>query len=221
MTRRASRAARARLAYLPDDSPFPAELSACALLDLLGSLGGLPRRERRRRAAHLLERVGLTSAARRTLGTYSRGMLRRLGLAQAFLTEPDLVLLDEPTAGLDASGYVALAELTTEARARGASIVVASHVLSDLHETCDRLAVLIDGHQVASGTPAEVLTPGALTSEAAHGMRVDGLDAAARTALASWVQEHGGSVDSLDSEPGGRVALGDLFRRLSPPESGT
>jgi len=220
VSRRRSSAARARLAYLPDDSPFPVELSALAVLDLLGALSGLARQERRRRAARMLERVGLTSAARRTLGTYSRGMLRRLGLAQAFLTDPDLVLLDEPTAGLDASGYVALAELTAEARARGASIVVASHVLSDLHEACDRLAVLIDGKQVASGTLAEVMAPAAAETSPVPGLRVEGLDGPGRSALALWVQEHGGTTRPLEADTGGRVALGDLYRRLAPPESG-
>ena len=202
------REARARLAYLPDDSPFPGELSARSALDLMGSLSGLERRDRRARAERMLERVGLGSAAGRGLRTYSRGMLRRFGLAQAFLHDPDLVLLDEPTAGLDALGFEVLDELTAEARERGAALVFASHLLSDVHATCDGLAVLIDGRLVASGPPAEVFADGDGRAEPC----VRGLDRAGREALEQWAREHGAHVGIAD---GGQLALGKLFQRLA------
>lgn len=149
-------AVRRRVGWLPEDSPFPPELDARATLDLLGSLQGLARAERRRRGAALLERVGLADHARVPLGRYSRGMLRRFGLAQALLHGPELVLLDEPTAGLDAPGYGALHELLEEALAGGATLVLSSHLFGDVHEHCDRLAVLSGGRVALEGDPAEI-----------------------------------------------------------------
>ncbi|MEM9383378.1 MAG: ABC transporter ATP-binding protein [Planctomycetota bacterium] len=151
------RGVRDRLAYLPDVSPFPEELSAPAVLDLVGSLGGLGRRERRSRAATLLERVGLGDVRRAPLRTFSRGMHRRFGFAHAFLQDPDVVLLDEPTAGLDAPGFDVLAELLAVTRARGATIVLASHVASDLIDRCDDLLLLRAGRVEKHGTPDELL----------------------------------------------------------------
>ena len=153
---------RRRVGFLPEDSPFPPELRALPALVLLGTLRRMPRARARERGAELLERVGLGEAGRAPLGRFSRGMLRRFGLAQAVLHEPELILLDEPTAGLDATGFGVLAELLSEARSRGAAIVVASHLATDLHAHCERLAVLLDGRVAAEGDPAELLGDGGL-----------------------------------------------------------
>jgi len=150
-------AVRARVGYLPEDAAFPRELTLRGALHLLGALQGMPRRAYRDRSEELLQSVGLHARATTTLGRCSRGMLRRFGLAQAWLHAPDLVLLDEPTAGLDAPGFEVLSELLLEARAREASVVLASHVLSDLSERCDEVVVLLDGSVAAHGTPHEVL----------------------------------------------------------------
>lgn len=149
-------AVRRRLGYLPEDSPFPPELSARAALELCGSIRGLAGRELRERARTMLARVGLGERARTTLGRFSRGMLRRFGLAQACLHEPELLLLDEPTAGLDALGFGVLDELLAEARSRGASTIVATHLWSDVERGCQHLALVADGRVVAHGEPAEV-----------------------------------------------------------------
>jgi len=151
------RRARARIGYLPDGCPFPDELSPLSVLGLLGSLHGLARRECARAAEAGLERVGLAREARRPLRHFNQGMKRRFGLAQAFLHRPDLLLLDEPTAGLDAEGYVVLEELLGEARARGAALLLATHVLSDLQDHCPRSAVLLAGRIAAAGPTAELL----------------------------------------------------------------
>lgn len=199
-----SQRVRERLAYLPEDSPFPTELSALGVMELLGSLHGLRRRELRPRATSLLERVGLGEQHRTPLRSYSRGMLRRFGLAQTFLTEPDLVLLDEPTAGLDATGFGVLEDLLADARARQATVVLCSHLLSDVHDHCDRLAVLLDGKLAASGTPAELFgVTGRMRLE------VEGLDDAQLTRLGEWAQQHGGRV--LSARPAGRTLL-ELYR---------
>ncbi len=156
-------AARADLVgWLSDDTAFPREMSIRGALRLAGSLHGLRGSALVSRADALLERVGLAAHARQTLGRASRGMLRRFGLAQAWIHAPELVLLDEPTAGLDAEGFVVLAGFLDEARAAGTTVILASHVASDLAERCDELAVLLDGRVAARGAPARVLAGGGL-----------------------------------------------------------
>jgi ABC-type multidrug transport system ATPase subunit len=148
---------RKRVGYLPEDAAFPRELTLRGALHLLGALQGMPRRVCREHAESLLSVVGLRERATTTLARCSRGMLRRFGLAQAWLHSPDLVLLDEPTAGLDALGFEVLAELLAEARARQVAVVMASHVLSDLSEHCDEVAVILGGRIEVAGTPQTVL----------------------------------------------------------------
>jgi ABC-2 type transport system ATP-binding protein len=201
---------RARVGWLPEESPFPRELGARRALELIGNLNGLPRAQARERAGVLLERVGLAHAARTPLGRFSRGMLRRFGLAQAVLADPELLLLDEPTAGLDAPGCEVLEELLAEARARGASVVIASHLLADVHRHCERLAVLIGGRLAAVGTPLELLAR-AQPDEVAAEVEVSGLDAAALGELASHVRSHGGRW--LGARPAQHSLLA-LYKRL-------
>ena len=148
---------RRRIGYLPEESPFPPEMSARSALDLLGSLQGMTRADRRREGDRLLEQVGLRTEARHRLGRYSRGMLRRFGLAQAALARPELLLLDEPTAGLDAEGFEVLGTMLAEARARGATVLLASHLIGDLRDCCDELAVILAGRIALRGEPRALL----------------------------------------------------------------
>jgi ABC-2 type transport system ATP-binding protein len=148
---------RRRVGYLPEESPFPPELTARAALDLLGSLQGMDRAERRAESARLLELVGLRGEEHHRLGRFSRGMLRRFGLAQAALARPALLLLDEPTAGLDAPGFDVLALLLAESRERGAAVVIASHLIGDLRDHCQELAVILGGKIAVRGDPRELL----------------------------------------------------------------
>lgn len=150
-------AIKRRLAFLPDGQPFPAELRALDALHLIASLKGVSRDERRTRVPAMLERVGLGDRGRTRLGAFSRGMHRRFGLGQAFIARPDLVLLDEPTAGLDAPGFDVLNDVLGEARARGATIILASHVASDLIDHCTHLMLLAGGRCVREGTPDQLL----------------------------------------------------------------
>ena len=152
-----SASVRRRVGFLPEESPFPRDVRALTALELMGSLKGLGRREARTRGRTLLGRVGLGSEERTRLGRFSRGMLRRFGLAQAVLHDPDLILLDEPAAGLDAQGFVVLEELLDEALARGARVVISSHLAGEVLASCERIICLIDGRIVADGTPAGVL----------------------------------------------------------------
>lgn len=153
-------AIKRRLAFLPDGQPFPAELRALDALHLIAALKGMPRSERRTRVPAMLERVGLGDRARTRLGAFSRGMHRRFGLGQAFLSEPDLILLDEPTAGLDAPGFDVLNDVLGEARHRGATIVLASHVASDLVDHCSHLMLLAGGRLLREGSPDQLLGDG-------------------------------------------------------------
>lgn len=150
-------AARARVGYLPEGSPWPPELALAAALELLLALRGFGRAEARRTAGEALDRAGLGAERTRPLGRCSSGQRRRFGLAQAFAHRPDLVLLDEPTVGLDAPGLDVLAHWLCDVRARGASAVVCSHRPADLFGTVDRLAQLQLGRLVADGQSAAFL----------------------------------------------------------------
>ncbi|MBK7875467.1 MAG: ABC transporter ATP-binding protein [Planctomycetes bacterium] len=153
---------RRAIGYLPEDSPFPRELGARGTLDLAAALQGMPRAERQRECDRLLELVELRDRARTPLGRFSRGMLRRFGLAQAWIARPKLLLLDEPTAGLDAPGFAVLDRVLAEARANGTTVVLASHLLSDLVDGCEELCVLLGGRIVERGAPRAVLGAGTL-----------------------------------------------------------
>lgn len=193
-----------RVGFLPEDSPFPPELTARAALDLLGSVHGLGRSEVRARGARLLDEVGLAADSNRRLGRYSRGMLRRFGLAQAWLHEPELLLLDEPTAGLDAEGFEALDVLLERAHERGATVVLASHLIGDLQVRCDELAVLVGGRLAERGSSAELLArPGAWRLE------LSGLERAQLAELEAWVAREGGRV--VEVAPSGRTLV-ELYR---------
>jgi ABC-type multidrug transport system ATPase subunit len=153
----------------------------------------------------MLERVGLAAAARKRLGSYSRGMLRRFGLAQAFVHDPEVLLLDEPTAGLDALGFEVADLLLAEARARGATVVIASHVLGELTAHCADVAVLVGGAVVARGAPGELshaLGPDAWTEIAVEGLTAEGLGA-----LRARIEELGASYRGAQPAQHDLIAL--------------
>jgi ABC-type multidrug transport system ATPase subunit len=145
-------AARARVGYCPEEAPWPLELSTREALELRALSDGHAPPRARELAGEWLDAVGLTAAAGTRLGACSRGMRRRFGLAQALLGDPELVLLDEPTAGLDAEGLLRFDGLVSRARARGATLVMSSHALSDLARHCDQLALLCAGRLAARGS---------------------------------------------------------------------
>jgi ABC-2 type transport system ATP-binding protein len=139
---------RARIGFLPEHFRFHDCLTAEELLELHGRLLGLRGAALAARRGALLARVGLTEAARRPLKTYSKGMLQRVGLAQALLGNPDLVFLDEPTSGLDPLGRVLVRELIDELRANGTTVFLNSHLLGEVEATCDRVAFVKQGRVV-------------------------------------------------------------------------
>jgi ABC-2 type transport system ATP-binding protein len=153
---------RRRIGYAPDAPLFPRRLTGLQILVLHGEMLGFARGAARDRAAKFAEQVGLAEPARRPAGTYSRGQAQRLGLALALLGDPDLVLLDEPTAGLDPAGVAAMRELLVSLRGRGAGVLLNSHLLSEVERVCDRVLFIKEGrllhtHDVrAGGKRAEV-----------------------------------------------------------------
>jgi ABC-2 type transport system ATP-binding protein len=138
-------ATRRRIGYAPDAPLFPRSLSGIEVLTLHGELLGFGRRESRERATRFAGEVGIAEAARRRTVTYSRGQQQRLGVALALLGDPDLVLLDEPTAGLDPAGVAAMRELLVALRARGAAVLLNSHLLSEVERVCDRVLFIKGG----------------------------------------------------------------------------
>ncbi len=145
-------ASRRRVGYLPEDHRFPEYHTAESALDFYGSLHEMPREERRRRIPELLARMDLSDAARRKIRTYSKGMKQRLGLAQAVLHDPDLIFLDEPTDGVDPLGRKQVRDLLLELKARGKTIFLNSHLLSEVELVCGRVGILDQGRLLREGS---------------------------------------------------------------------
>lgn len=197
---------RRRVGYQPEGAlPFGV-LSAPEFLAYAGAALGLPNQEADARAAHWLDRLDLRHAGARAVRTFSTGMQKRLALAAALLAEPGVLLLDEPTAGLDPLGSEVIMAVLRERRAAGTAVLLASHHLLEVEELCDEVVVLQDGALRLSGTLAELLGTGADT------LVVRGLDADGLRQLAARARELGGDVVRQGRE---RQHLFALFRQLS------
>ena len=146
------------IGYLPEESYLYKYLTAYETLDFFGSLFNLSALERRKRADQLLEMVGLSHARNRPVGEFSKGMTRRIGLAQAMINDPALLILDEPTSGLDPLGCREVKDLIHLLKKRGKTVIVTSHLLSDIEEVCDRVIILYGGKIRAQGTLNDLLT---------------------------------------------------------------
>jgi ABC-2 type transport system ATP-binding protein len=153
----------ARIGYLPEESHLYPFLSAKETLDFYGRLFGLNRAERKRRIDSLLEMVGLTGAGSRLVGQYSKGMQRRIGLAQALINDPELLILDEPTSGLDPIGTRQIKDLVCELGRRGKTVLLCSHLLADVEDVCDRIGILYGGKMQAEGKVGALLAQREMT----------------------------------------------------------
>lgn len=149
---------REDVGFLPESPYFPRYLTAHEMLKFYGTLCGLRGARLRSRVNELLEIVGLTSARDRRLGGFSKGMLQRIGLAQALINEPRVVVLDEPTAGVDPAGALQIRELILELKRRGITVLLSSHLLTQVQEVCDRVGILASGVLVREGGLEELLT---------------------------------------------------------------
>jgi ABC-2 type transport system ATP-binding protein len=149
---------KSRIGYLPEESYLYRYLDSRETLDFFGNLFQLSRGERRNRTGQLLEMVGLSQTSTRAVGEFSKGMQRRIGLAQALINDPDLVMLDEPTSGLDPIGCREMKDLILALAQRGKTVVLSSHLLADVEDVCDRVVILYGGRVQAMGTLKELLT---------------------------------------------------------------
>ena len=148
---------KARIGYLPEESYLYRYLNSRETLDFFGNLFHLDKADRNNRAEQLLEMVGLGKTQTRAVGEFSKGMQRRIGLAQALINDPDLVILDEPTAGLDPIGCREVKDLIIALARRGKTVILSSHLLSDVEDVCDRVVIYYGGKIQANGTLKELL----------------------------------------------------------------
>lgn len=146
-----------RIGFLPEESYLYRYLTARETLDFYGRLFKLPAKVRKMRTEALLDMVGLKAVANRHVGTFSKGMARRIGLAQALINDPDLLILDEPTTGLDPIGTRQIKDLIIELARRGKTILLCSHLLADVEDVCDRIAILYGGKVQAEGNVRDLL----------------------------------------------------------------
>ncbi len=195
-----------RIGYLPEETYLYRFLNAEETLDFYGRLFGIPRAARRQRAFELIELVGLGWAKRRQLKEYSKGMMRRIGLAQALINDPELLLLDEPTTGLDPIGIRQMKELLLSLREQGKTILMCSHRLDDVEDVCDRIAILHRGELRELGRVDDLLKIRELTQ-----IRAAGLSREAREEVLQVIQRHHGKVVSVDHPT---ATLEELFVRI-------
>lgn len=154
----------ARVGYLPEHHRFPEYLTGRQVVEFYGGLCGVPRRIRRRRASELISLVGMHEWADTKVKGYSKGMRQRIGIAQALVNDPELVLLDEPTDGVDPVGRREIRQVLAHVRAQGKAVLLNSHLLSELEMVCDRVSILVQGSVARQGT-IEELTRGKLRYE--------------------------------------------------------
>jgi ABC-2 type transport system ATP-binding protein len=152
----AERQTLARVGYVHENPAFPRYLSAMALLEYYGALALLTEPVVRSRAAMLLDMVGLADRGHEPISRFSKGMIQRLAIAQALMNDPELLVLDEPSEGLDLVGRRLVREVIAERRRRGFAVLLISHVLGEVEQVCDRLGVLVNGHLVHYGTVADL-----------------------------------------------------------------
>jgi ABC-2 type transport system ATP-binding protein len=157
----------ARVGYVHESHAFPGYLTARGALEFYGALSLLPEAEVRARVPRLLETAGLADRSREPIRRFSKGMLQRLAVAQAILNEPDLLVLDEPSEGLDLEGREMLREVVAQRRSRGGAVLFVSHALGEIETLCDRVAVLVGGRLARCGSVAELRGPGNATAAGA------------------------------------------------------
>lgn len=149
--------AKKRVGYLPEETYLYKHLTAFETLDFFGALFGLSSAERKSRAEQLLDMVGLSHARNRMVGEFSKGMARRIGLAQAMINDPEFLILDEPTSGLDPIGCREVKDLILALKKRGKTVLITSHLLSDVEDVCDRVVILYGGRIRAEGALSDLL----------------------------------------------------------------
>lgn len=174
--------AKARIGFMPEGPFFYQHLSGEEVIKLFGSLCGMSRSELRERTNELLELVGMSKRRHVRIGECSKGMIQRIGLAAALVNEPDLMMMDEPTSGLDPIAAREIKDLIVELRDRGKTLLIASHLLEQVEEICDRVAILDRGQLLRVGTLEEVLVSSDDNVLVVRGLSQDGVEQLKRLA---------------------------------------
>lgn len=195
-----------RIGYLPEESYLYKFLNAEETLDFYGRLFDMPAAVRRERIKQLISDVNLDRAKHRQLKEYSKGMTRRIGLAQALINDPELILLDEPTTGLDPIGTRQMKDLIIKLREQGKTIVMCSHLLADVQDVCDRIAILHQGELKELGRVDNLLTVQQVTQ-----MKAEGLPPEAEAEIKAVIERHGGKLISMENPT---TTLEELFLNI-------
>jgi ABC-2 type transport system ATP-binding protein len=195
-----------RIGYLPEESYLYKFLNAEETLHFYGRLFKIPASERSKRVGRLIDMVGLSAAKHRQLREYSKGMQRRIGLAQALINNPELILLDEPTSGLDPIGTAEIKELIRELRTQGKTIVLSGHLLADMQDICDRIAILHRGELKEIGRVQDLLTVQDITQ-----IKTRDLPAEALKEIEGVIARHGAELVAVDHPT---TTLEELFLRI-------
>ncbi|WP_376789715.1 ABC transporter ATP-binding protein [Thermoflexus sp.] len=231
------RHARRAIGFLPEGFAFPDWLTAEEILWFHGRLAGVDPHRLRRRIPDLLEHVGLATEARRPFRTFSKGMRQRLGLAQAFLHEPRLVFLDEPTSGLDPAGRILVRDFLQEQKARGVTIFLNSHLLSEVERVCDRVAFIKAGRvvetmdlrggeadtlvlqlsQIPPGLEAELQTWGDVLARVDNRLTLRLAPGRRPADLARWIVGQGWDLEAMIPQ---RPSLEEMFLQIVGMEMG-
>jgi ABC-2 type transport system ATP-binding protein len=213
-----------RIGYLPEESYLYRFLNAEETLDFYGRLFNIDPDVRRRRAAELIEMVGLAADKKRILKEYSKGMRQRIGLAQALINDPELVILDEPTSGLDPLGTRWMKDLILDLRKKGKTVLMCSHRLDDVQDVCDRIAILYNGDLQTLGKVSTLLEDAVRLEVRANGVKES---AELKADLEAVFRKHGGALETVGHPT---TTLEELFlkiveeskarpgRRYLPPE---
>lgn len=195
-----------RIGYLPEESYLYPFLNARETLDYYGKLFELDHRTRAKRIDELLDMVGLQAAQHRPVREYSKGMQRRIGLAQALINDPDFLILDEPTTGLDPIGTRQVKDLIIELGRRGKTVLLSSHLLSDVEDVVDRMVILYGGKIRDEGTTDSLLTTQSRTT-----IETDALDEATIAEIDALIRRRSGGSKSLLSVSHPRQKLEEKF----------
>ncbi len=195
-----------RIGYLPEETYLYRFLTGEETLEFFGRLFNMPAAVRRQRTAELLELVGLTAARKRQVREYSKGMARRLGLAQALINDPELILLDEPTTGLDPIGTRAMKDLILRLRDQGKTIIMCSHLLADVQDVCDRIGILYDGELKELGRVDALLKVRDMTE-----IRFSGGDGALVDEVKQVIERHNGRIHFIGNPT---TTLEELFLQI-------
>lgn len=195
-----------KIGYLPEESYLYPFLDARETLDYYGRLFHQHRRQRKQRTEMLLSMVGLDRVVRRPVGEYSKGMQRRIGLAQALINDPELLILDEPTTGLDPIGTRQIKDLIVQLAERGKTILLCSHLLADVEDVCHRVAVMFGGKVRRHGTVDELLTQAGVST-----LQIESLSSEDVEAIEQALEARGKHIDRVEHP---RQKLEDLFLQI-------